>query len=163
MSVWGKILGGVGGFAIGGPLGALIGTAAGALTAGTLAILKNTASRTSKEWMNAVAAIMHKPLSKDTAVAKVANTFLSMVNQEYIGDVNILPRSRFYNPFKILSRLSTDEVMKLVTAGERATWRRMEMIRVQTRISKTLDRLLREYEVEFLRNHHPALNRKRAA
>jgi len=29
MSVWGKILGGVGGFAIGGPLGALIGTAAG--------------------------------------------------------------------------------------------------------------------------------------
>jgi len=29
MSVWGKILGGVGGFAIGGPLGALIGAAAG--------------------------------------------------------------------------------------------------------------------------------------
>jgi TAG lipase / steryl ester hydrolase / phospholipase A2 / LPA acyltransferase len=130
---------------------------------GTAAILKNTASRTSKEWMNAVAAILHRPLSKETAVAKVANTFLSMVNQEYVGDVNILPSSRFYNPFKILSRLSTDEVMKLVTAGERATWRRMEMIRVQTRISKTLDRLLQEYEVEFLRNHHPAVSRKRAA
>lgn len=29
MSIWGKIIGGVGGFAMGGPLGALIGTAAG--------------------------------------------------------------------------------------------------------------------------------------
>ena len=29
MSIWGKILGGVGGFAIGGPLGAIIGTVAG--------------------------------------------------------------------------------------------------------------------------------------
>ena len=29
MSIWGKILGGVGGFAVGGPLGALIGAVAG--------------------------------------------------------------------------------------------------------------------------------------
>ena len=29
MSVWGKIIGGVGGFAIGGPIGALIGAVAG--------------------------------------------------------------------------------------------------------------------------------------
>ena len=29
MTIWGKIIGGVGGFAVGGPLGALIGAAAG--------------------------------------------------------------------------------------------------------------------------------------
>jgi TAG lipase / steryl ester hydrolase / phospholipase A2 / LPA acyltransferase len=130
---------------------------------GTLAIVKNTARRTTREWLNAAAAIMHKPLSRDTGLAQVANTFLSMVNQDYIGDVNILPSNRFHNPFKILAHLSTEEVMKLVAAGERATWRRMEMIRVQTRISKTLDRLLQEHETEFLRSNSASSRRKKAA
>jgi NTE family protein len=130
---------------------------------GTLAILKNTARRTTREWLNAGAAIMHKPLSRDTGVARVANTFLSMVNQDYVGDVNILPRNRFYNPTKILARLSTAEVMKLVNAGERAAWRRMEMIRVQTRISRTLDTLLEQHEAEFLRKRSEPGRHKRAA
>jgi len=120
---------------------------------GTLAILKNTVRQTGREWLNAGAAIFHKPLSRDTTFSQVANTLISVVNQDYIGDINILPRNRFHNPFKLLARLSTDEVMKLVSSGERSAWRKIEMIRNQTRISRTLDKIVRDYEEQYTLNH----------
>jgi NTE family protein len=130
---------------------------------GTLGIIQNATRRTIREWINAGAAIMHKPLSKDTGVSRMANIVLSMVNQDYVGDVNILPANRYYNPFKLLSRLTTDEVMKLVSSGERAAWRKMEMIRVQTRISRVLDKIRTEYEDEALRVHKKVERRRKAA
>jgi len=123
---------------------------------GTSAILMNTARRTAREWLNAGAEIMHKPLSRDTTFSQMANIFLSMVNQDYIGDINILPRNRFPNPFKILHHLTADEVMALVSSGERSAWRRMEMIRVQTRISTVLDDILRDFEEEYVRQRKRA-------
>lgn len=130
---------------------------------GTLAIIQNATRRTIREWLNAGAAIMHKPLSRDTGISRMANIALSMVNQDYVGDVNILPANRYYNPFKLLSHLTTEEIMKLVSAGERAAWRKMEMIRVQTRISDVLDRILQEHEAEALRDHKKIERRRNAA
>jgi NTE family protein len=86
-----------------------------------------------------------------------------MVNQDYVGDVNILPRNRFYNPLKLLAHLSPQEIMKLVSSGERAAWRKMEMIRVQTHISRTLDVILDNFEEEALRGSHPVRKRRKAA
>ena len=40
--------------------------------------------------------------------------------------------------------------MKLVASGERSAWRKMEMIRVQTHIGRTLDRIRNEFEEEAL-------------
>jgi TAG lipase/steryl ester hydrolase/phospholipase A2/LPA acyltransferase len=130
---------------------------------GTLAIIQNATRRTIREWLNAGAAIMHKPLSKDTGLSRMANIALSMVNQDYVGDVNILPANRYYNPFKLLSHLTTGEIMKLVSSGERAAWRKMEMIRVQTRISRVLDRIRTEHEAEALRVHKKVERRRKAA
>lgn len=135
---------------------------------GTLAILKNTARQTGREWLNAAAAILHKPLSGDGAIAQAANTLISVVNQDYVGDINILPRNRIANPFKILHHLTTDEVMALVASGERSAWRQLEMIRNQTRISSVLDDILRDYEEEYVRGHskragNRASQRKKAA
>lgn len=106
---------------------------------------------------------MHKPLSRETALARMANIALSMVNQDYVGDVNILPRNRFYNPFRLLARLTPGEIMKLVSSGERSAWRRIEMIRIQTRISRTLDRIITDYEAEALRRLHKPYGRRKAA
>ena len=86
-----------------------------------------------------------------------------MVNQDYVGDINILPRNRFYNPMKLLAHLSPDEIMKLVSSGERSAWRKIEMIRVQTHISRTLDRIRNDFEEEALRSSHPSGGRRRAA
>jgi NTE family protein len=119
---------------------------------GTMGIITNATRRTAREWLNAGAAILHRPLSKENAVARIANTMLSMVNQDYVGDVNILPRNRFYNPLKLLAHISPEDIMKLVSSGERAAWRKIEMIRIQTRISRSLDRILKEYEAEHLHN-----------
>ena len=130
---------------------------------GTAAILKNATSRTIREWLNAGAAIMHKPLSKDTAFSQMANILLSMVNQDYVGDINILPRNRFPNPFKILHHLTTDEVMALVSSGERSAWRKIEMIRIQTRISSTLDKIVQNYEEEYVRSHNGRKQESKAA
>ena len=122
---------------------------------GTLGILTNASRRTAREWLNAGAAIMHKPLSRESAFSRSANMLLSMVNQDYVGDINIMPRNRFYNPLKLLSRLSAEEVVKLVASGERSAWRRMDMIRVQTRISRSLDRIVKEQEEEILHASKP--------
>ncbi len=130
---------------------------------GTLDILTNATRRTAREWLNAGAAIMHKPLSRESTLSKIANTALSMVNQDYIGDVNILPRNRFYNPLKLLAHLSPQEIMKLVASGERSAWRKMEMIRVQTHISRSLDEILHKFEEEALRGSHPSRRRPKAA
>jgi NTE family protein len=86
-----------------------------------------------------------------------------MVNQDYIGDVNILPRNRFYNPLKLLAHLTPQEIMKLVSSGERSAWRKMEMIRVQTHISRALDEILEKFEEEALRSSHPSRKRRKAA
>ena len=55
------------------------------------------------------------------------------------------------------------EIMKLVTSGERSAWRKMEMIRVQTHISRTLDVILDNFEEEALRGSHPVRKRRKAA
>ena len=102
---------------------------------------------------------MHKPLSRDTAFSQMANIFLSMVNQDYVGDINILPRNRFPNPLKILHHLTAEEVMALVSSGERSAWRKMEMIRVQTRISTVLDDILRDFEEEYVNRHEKSADK----
>jgi TAG lipase / steryl ester hydrolase / phospholipase A2 / LPA acyltransferase len=119
---------------------------------GAYAIVTNAARRTAREWLNAGAAIMHRPLSNEGSLSKVANVVLSMVNQDYIGDVNIIPQNRFYNPFKLLAHLAPEDILKLVASGERSTWRKIEMIRVQTHISRTLDNILEGFESEHLQS-----------
>jgi NTE family protein len=125
-------------------------------------ILANTARRTAREWVNALAEIMHKPLSKETPLAQVANVLLSVVNQDYVGDINILPRNRFAHPLKVLHHISVEEATALMEDGERAAWRHMEMIRVQTRISTVLDDIMQGYEQD-LRHQLKVPARKKAA
>jgi NTE family protein len=43
---------------------------------------------------------------------------------------------------KLLAHRSVDEVVELIALGERATWPKIEMIRVQTKIGRTLDRIV---------------------
>ena len=129
---------------------------------GTVPILTNAARRSTREWLNAGAQIFHKPLSRESGLSKMANTLLSVVNQDYVGDINILPKNRIAHPLKILHHLSVDDAMKLIDEGERATWRRMEMIRVQTRISRTLERILHDYEEDYIRFHQKPLKKKAA-
>ena len=80
------------------------------------------------------------PESSLGVVNKVIHDLLS---QDYVGDVNIAPHRRFVSPLKLVSPHTNEEIAEVILEGERQTWPRVEMIRNSSRISRTLDEILR--------------------
>ena len=113
---------------------------------GILSTVKSVSGRTAREWLNAGAALFDKPLSWNPTINRLTNVGLGIINQDYIGDINILPDTRLFNPLKLLSHRSVKEILGLIRMGERATWPKIEMIRIQTKISRTLDDILRDLD-----------------
>ena len=113
---------------------------------GLLSTVKNASGRTAREWLNASATLLEKPLSWNPTVSRLANVGLGIINQDYVGDINILPDSRLFNPLKLLAHRSIEEIFDLITMGERATWPKIEMIRIQTKISRKLDDILEDLD-----------------
>ena len=109
-------------------------------------VAKMAGSRTAREWINAGAVLLEKPLSWSPRIHRIANVGLSVINQDYVGDINILPKKHLFNPLKLLANKSVDEVVELMAMGERATWPKIEQIRIQTKIGRTLDGILRRLE-----------------
>ncbi|MBU0538569.1 MAG: DUF3336 domain-containing protein, partial [Gammaproteobacteria bacterium] len=92
-------------------------------------------------------------------VRRVTNIVYSVINQEYTGDINIIPRYRFFDPRKLLTELTPDELQFFIAEGERATWPKIEMIRASTTISRKLAEILAAYEAEEInrlstKSHH---------
>ena len=127
-----------------------------------LSLIRNASISTARAWVNAGAGSLERPLSISPALTRATNIALSIINQDYVGDINILPQNKYFNPFKLLAYLSEKEIRQLVTSGERATWPRIEMIRTQTKISRTLTQILTDYNDEHV-SHVKAALRKRAS
>lgn len=81
-----------------------------------------------------------------------ASIMHSVLSQEYDADIKIIPDFRHIEMRKILSYLTADELLLLVRMGERSTWRRMGMIRTCSKISRTLDEVLEQYDEEEFRH-----------
>ncbi|MCG8370562.1 MAG: DUF3336 domain-containing protein [Proteobacteria bacterium] len=112
--------------------------------------LKYALTDTARAWINAGAAIFEKPISWVPEVERLANSALSVINQSYFGDITIAPLRKLHNPLKTLAWRSREEIAALIDEGERATWPRIERIRIQTQISRTLDPILRSYEQQHI-------------
>jgi NTE family protein len=76
----------------------------------------------------------------------MVNGLHSLLDQEYRGDINIVPRFRYYNPAKILSHVTEEEMMLLMKEGEAAAWPQLRSIDTCTRISRALDEILERFE-----------------
>lgn len=113
-------------------------------------IVRNASKRTLREWLNASAEIIRRPFNRNPSVNRLLNITMSIINQDYVGDINILPSTSFFNPLKLLSHRPVSEIKDLIRMGERATWPKIEMIRVQTKIGRTLDNILNEYEHDYI-------------
>ncbi len=87
----------------------------------------------------------------------------ALIDQEYSGDINIVPSFRWYNPAKILSHLTEKELMDLMTAGERSTYPTVEAIRTCTQISRTMEEILHRFEYGDLRPQGDKYQRPRAS
>ena len=107
----------------------------------------------SREWMRATYPFVME-LTKDLYPWNIMTRMLySIATQDYTADINILPRRRYWDPRKLLARLSEEEVRSLIAEGEMATWPRIEMIRNCTAISRTLDAILARLETQQMYAH----------
>ena len=117
---------------------------------GVLSAIRQASTRSAREWFNASITVMRRPIAMSPALTKMTNIAMSVVNQDYVGDINILPPFKFHNPLKLLTHRPVEEVLDLIKAGEKATWPKIEMIRVQTKISRTLEAILVDYEDMYI-------------
>lgn len=125
-----------------------------------LSAIRNASTTTMKAWINASADIWQKPLSFFPRLNSLTNMSLSLINQDYSGDINIIRPPMFWSPSKILSNLPLEDITELIELGERKTWPKIEMVRTQTKISQTLDRILFDYEFELAHDNGPTTKRK---
>jgi NTE family protein len=93
-----------------------------------------------KAWLNAGLSIWEKPLSLFPGLNGLANMTMSIIDQDYGGDITIVNPPRLWSPAKILSQLSLEDMTDLIATGAAMSWPKIEMIRTQTRISRTLTR-----------------------
>ena len=98
------------------------------------------------------------------------NGLVSILTQEYKGDINILPDMGMVKPWRGLMTPTQREMREIIHAGERATWPKVEMIRNCTKIGRLLDKIIaqREGRAAFghqVKSHQPARapQKKRAA
>ncbi len=108
--------------------------------------IRDASTATFKAWLNANASIMQKPLSYFPRINSLTNMTLSIINQDYTGDINIIRPPMFWPISKILSNLPIEDIQELIELGQSTTWPKIEMVRTQTKVSQTLDRILIEYE-----------------
>jgi TAG lipase / steryl ester hydrolase / phospholipase A2 / LPA acyltransferase len=113
----------------------------------SIGLLENAARRSAREWFNAVTLILDKMDKKNGTVTQATSMLRSVVNQDYMGDINILPDYKLINPLTLLSFPGEKQMTRLINSGERCTWPKLEMIRQQTRISRKLHDILQSYEV----------------
>ncbi|HEY0914755.1 MAG TPA: DUF3336 domain-containing protein [Solimonas sp.] len=88
---------------------------------------------------------------------RVINKVDSMMRQRYSGDINILPQHTPRHLLKLFANLSQDDLQSYIREGERATWRQIERIRYQTRISRAFEDCLK-----LLKDRHPSAARLQA-
>ncbi|BDX06085.1 DUF3336 domain-containing protein [Planctobacterium marinum] len=77
----------------------------------------------------------------------------SIVEQQYVGDINILPQRSMRNISKIFSNPTRGAIQDLIDSAERATWPQMDNIRRNTQISKAFrkyNKLLKKREQQLL-------------
>nr|WP_181901579.1 DUF3336 domain-containing protein [Thalassotalea euphylliae] len=78
----------------------------------------------------------------------------SVVEQQYVGDINILPGRKIANLKHLLMNPTVESIDALTHMAERATWRQLSLIERSTRISKTFRGYLNQLrEQEKLRLH----------
>ena len=81
---------------------------------------------------------------KSPVINMIQHLGYNVLAQDYTADINLFPRSRWCNPFKLLAQASRTEIQDRMREGELATWERAEMVRNCTSVSRTLDRIVQE-------------------
>lgn len=82
------------------------------------------------------------------ALRQPLDTAAGLLDQDYRGHINIVPEVSLWRYANVTSNPTLESITRFMLEGERATWPRMEMIRNQTVVAQTLDRILARLEGE---------------
>ena len=93
---------------------------------------------------------------------RVINKIDDIMRQRYSGDINIIPRHTPHHLLKLFANLTQEDLQNYIREGEQATWPRIERIRYQTRISRTLEDCLLLLKQRVLERAQPKISRLRA-
>lgn len=100
----------------------------------------------SREVLNFYRGIVQKEGDRWPRLNLLVNGVHSLIDQDYSGDVNIVPRFQWRSPSKLLSHLSEQELLDLMKAGEMATYPHVDTIRICTQISRRMELILERFE-----------------
>ncbi|MCV2885112.1 DUF3336 domain-containing protein [Aestuariibacter sp. AA17] len=81
-------------------------------------------------------------LTKNRTARLGIHKIRSIIEQQYVGDINILPERGLGNVKHIFANPSLEGITTLMDNAERATWPQIDVIKRNTRISKTLNKHL---------------------
>lgn len=95
--------------------------------------------RIALEVVDANLAVLEGPVQRHPTLERWVTMTRSVINQRYTGDINIIPDYRLVDPRKLLRLRTEAEVLALIRHGERAAWEKVEMVRLQSMIGRTLD------------------------
>ncbi|NND67352.1 MAG: DUF3336 domain-containing protein [Halioglobus sp.] len=127
------------------------------------AALGNLGAGMSKEVLNFYRGVVQRRNESWPRFNMLVNSVHALVDQEYSGDINIVPHFTWYNPAKLLSHLSEKDLVDLMRGGEVSTYPTVEAIRACTRISRTMEGILHRFEQGDLRPKDDEYHRPRAS
>ena len=78
------------------------------------------------------------------------DTAAGLLDQDYRGHINIVPEVSLWRYANVTTNPTLQSITRFMHEGERATWPRMEMIRNQTVVASTLDKLLAKVEQQSI-------------
>ncbi len=114
-----------------------------------LGILREAGRTSTRAWFNAMTLVTEQTPLLPNPLIRATSLVRSVVNQDYIGDINIVADYKDINPFRLLDFPGEKRVLRLFDTGERRTWPKLEMIRLQTLISRKLDAIRAAREGEW--------------
>jgi TAG lipase/steryl ester hydrolase/phospholipase A2/LPA acyltransferase len=112
-------------------------------------VVREAGRTTARAWFNAMSHVTEATPGMPDAIVRANSIVRSLVNQDYVGDINIVADLKGINPLKLLGFLGDKQIRHLFEMGERRTWPKLEMIRLQTLLSRKLDSIRAEHESEW--------------
>ena len=88
--------------------------------------------------------------TRGKALAAQLAYLTAMLDQSYLGDINIMLSKSDFKWRQALFEFRPGEVESMIQAGMRSTWPKISMIRNAALISQTLDRVLEELSMDAM-------------
>lgn len=117
---------------------------------GVMNALSVSGVRVAGELLTVIERLLAGRGSRGKALAAQLAYLAAMLDQSYLGDINILLDKSDFKWRNTLFDFQPGEAEALIHAGQRSTWPKLSMIRNAALISRTLDRILEELEMDGL-------------